>query len=862
MMPDVMEETVKGPPEADGRWAAKVLALVVVVGVLARVAAVAVWGQLSPDAELIKGWCLALARHGVTGFFSGFDVPMTPAGLLHPLFAVLLWPLGVAWQGFDPGFTQHASTAFALWVRLPTFAAELLSTVFIWRMVRRFAGVRSAALAALFFYLNPAVILGCATWGHSDALILALVLAGLCQLVEGRDALGVALVGAAGLVHVHAFLLLPVAVVVAAARGGPLAVARGLAPVAIGAVILAKVIAPDAPLSVYLGQPAAEPYTTYSAFNAWFPLGNLDRGELALVPKAPGTRHAWGLAAILILSLVSIFRVSNRGENLDLIRETLLLALGAWLFGTRMHARYAVYAIGLLALFPAYRASLALISIAGTLNVIWAMGLSHNWGAAVMGGWGSFLCAVNLVVYLRLGMGGAMELSPAPEHENDGLIASEEDNSGIVSLDRYDLAVMLMLLLAFGYLRHVNLAAPPDTIFDEVYHAKAADEIWRGKAPNEWVHPPLAKMLIGIGIQKFGMNSYGWRFIPWFFGCLVLPIVYVLARNLIFDRRCAVIGTLLFAFDGCYYVLSRTAMTNVFAVTWQVSAITCFLLYMKQASRSDGRLAHGGWLLLTGLLCGLGVSTRWTCLWLIAFVSGLYALHTTWHVFFRQTHTEGTSLGVKVGVYLLAALSGLVHFYLLPGAMYLAAYYPLVKSGAYPDYDYVVSLQPQIWHFHTTFTTHHPYYSQWYTWCFTYRPVWYHYKDVEGQVHGILALGNPILWWISMPGVLAAAWMAFRERSWMAAYACVSWGALYIPWILSPRVLNYSHYYLEPLPYACLALAWMAAVLCRRDKSFWVETTATLLVVAATFAFFYPIYSCTPVPKKTYDLRIWSRTWI
>lgn len=96
----------------------------------------------------------------------------------------------------------------------------------------------------------------------------------------------------------------------------------------------------------------------------------------------------------------------------------------------------------------------------------------------------------------------------------------------------------------------------------------------------------------------------------------------------------------------------------------------------------------------------------------------------------------------------------------------------------------------------------------------------------------------------------------------MAGFACISWAALYVPWMLSPRVLNYSHYYLEPMPYACLAMAWLASVLVRRDRSFWVETMTALLIVACSFAFFYPILSCTPLPRKSYDMRIWSRTWI
>lgn len=574
---------------------------------------------------------------------------------------------------------------------------------------------------------------------------------------------------------------------------------------------------------------------------------------------------------MLLLVMVTAFRSATRLEDSDYVREVVLLLFGAWLFSTRMHAQYALFPLALLGLFPGYRLTYWILSLVAALNIIWPMGLSANWGAAVMGGWGNFLAAVNLVMFLRLSMTASDDVQVQLYEEKQLQDTLEQDfaatepaaatDNGIVRLDLKDLAVMLILLLAFGYLRHVNLAAPPDQIFDEVYHAKAADEIWHGKAPNEWVHPPLAKILIGIGINRFGMDSYGWRFIPWLAGCFVLPILYILARNVIPDRRCALIGTLLFAFDGCYFVLSRTAMTNVFAVLWQVCAITCFLLYLKQSSVRGGRFGHGGWLLVTGIFCGIGISTRWTCLWLIAFISGLYALHTTWHVY-HKTHDPERSGPVSVVVYLAAALSGLVHFYLMPGAMYLASYYPLVKSGAYPDWDYVVSLQPQIWNFHSTFTTNHPYYSQWYTWCFTYRPVWYHYKDVEGTIHGILALGNPILWWASLPGVLAAAWVGMKERSWMAGFACISWAALYVPWMLSPRVLNYSHYYLEPMPYACLAMAWLASVLVRRDRSFWVETMTALLIVACSFAFFYPILSCTPLPRKSYDMRIWSRTWI
>lgn len=857
-------------PQADAHRVMWTLPLMLLAGLVVKVGAILAWGHLSPDLETIKAWCMALARLGPYGFFTGADLPTIAPGTLHPLGALLTWPLGVLWRTFDPAFAHHASAWFGLWVRVPTLLAEVAACVALYRLSARHTGPKRAVAVVAAFFLNPAVILGSSVWGHSDALILALVLGGAWQIVEARHGLGVALVGAAGLVHVHAFVFLPVAVVVAAARVGWARVATGLSVVAVGALLLGCLLAPSAPGRVYLSQPAAEPYTTYHAFNIWYPLGNLENGEHPLVPKVPGSRHAWGLAVVLCLMTVAIFKSSTRDNDSDFLRELFLLAVGVWLFGTRIHARYLLYPLAVLALFPGHQTTFWLLSISATLNVAWPLGISANWGAAVMGGWGNFLAAANLVLYLRMAMsdtetsGEELHYDGRPVEGHDHKTADwlEPEGSGIVSLDRADLMVLLVLTLAFGYLRYVNLAAPPDQIFDEIYHARAAQEIWTGKAPNEWVHPPLAKLLIGGGIKLFGMNSFGWRFLPWLAGCLVLPVLYILARNVIPDRRCALVATLLFAFDGCYFVMSRTAMTNVFALLWQIGAITCFLLYLKQASVKGGRMGYGGWLLATGALCGLGVATRWTCLWLIAFLSLLYAAHTTWQVFVTRTHTRVLYPSHKLMAYVLAAMSGLVHFYLIPGAMYLAAYYPLVKNGAYPDYDYVVTLQPQIWNFHTTFTTHHPYYSQWYTWCFTYRPVWYHYKDESGIIHGILALGNPILWWISLPAIVAATWLAIKERSWLAGFACVSWAALYLPWVLSPRVLNYSHYYLEPLPYACVAIGWICALFCRRDKSFWLETTSLLVIVAMTFAFFYPIYSCTPLPRRSYDMRIWSRTWI
>src|SRR6185503_186457 len=45
----------------------------------------------------------------------------------------------------------------------------------------------------------------------------------------------------------------------------------------------------------------------------------------------------------------------------------------------------------------------------------------------------------------------------------------------------------------------------------------------------------------------------------------------------------------------------------------------------------------------------------------------------------------------------------------------------------------------------------HPYFSKWYTWPWLYRPTWYYFHQEAGQVAGIVAIGNPVLWWFSVP---------------------------------------------------------------------------------------------------------------
>src|SRR5207244_4529832 len=58
---------------------------------------------------------------------------------------------------------------------------------------------------------------------------------------------------------------------------------------------------------------------------------------------------------------------------------------------------------------------------------------------------------------------------------------------------------------------------------------------------------------------------------------------------------------------------------------------------------------------------------------------------------------------------------------------------------------------------------------------------------------GMSDLGNPIIWWASLPAVLALPYFVFRHRSFPAAVILVGFISQYMPWARITRVLFLYH---------------------------------------------------------------------
>jgi len=402
--------------------------------------------------------------------------------------------------------------------------------------------------------------------------------------------------------------------------------------------------------------------------------------------------------------------------------------------------------------------------------------------------------------------------------------------------------IALVFALAAAVFRFPGLGTPGEEYFDEVYHAKAARQYLAGEQPDEWVHPPTAKLLIAVGVWAFGYKPWAWRLPPALAGTLLAAVFYLLARQVLRTERAAVLATSLLLADGVYLVQSRIAMTNIFAVLFQLSAA----LALVRAAREE-RLPAGGMALL-GLTLGLALSTRWTSLFAWGFL-GLVFLILRGR---RLASLRELSLGVLA-------------FVGMPAALYLLSYVPWMLQGH--SVMEVVRQQREVYRYHANLNATHPYFSVWWTWPWLYRPTWYFYKGAE-EVRGIIALGNPALWWASVPVTLWALVAGLRGRDPRLLFAGLGFCCLYLPWGLSPRTLNFSHYLFEAIPYACLSLG---TLLDREWDGQWGPLARVYVaVVMALFALFLPFLTALPVPADLWAFRFphgpglwtWFRTWI
>ncbi len=363
-------------------------------------------------------------------------------------------------------------------------------------------------------------------------------------------------------------------------------------------------------------------------------------------------------------------------------------------------------------------------------------------------------------------------------------------------------------------------------MFDEVYYAKDARALIDGRMEGKpgyawepgdvvsWPHPDAGKMAIALGILVAGDDPVGWRLPSVVAGLVLLGSVYPLARRLGLSAGWAFVALMLTGADLLGIAQSRIATLDVFVAAWTALGVLFALRYVQ-----EGR--HTRWLVLSGLAGGLAVATKWSgALALVAAVvivvlgPQLRELGPGRRTRGHEARDEGEARersGRPAGALAsLAATLGLLALCLavLPAAVYLASYVPYFARGhSVADFR---ELHSQMLHFNFTLSAPHSYASTAPTWILDYRPVWYSFREIQGRFHGVVAIGNPLLWWGSILALVTAPVLALRRRSATPALTALLVVILYLPWFATTRT-SFLYYMAPVAPFLAILVAAVAA---------------------------------------------------
>jgi dolichyl-phosphate-mannose-protein mannosyltransferase len=480
-------------------------------------------------------------------------------------------------------------------------------------------------------------------------------------------------------------------------------------------------------------------------------------------------------------------------------------------------------------------------------------------------------------------------------------------------------------------IRFVNLGQPNQVVFDEVYYANEGQQMldhgveWKtatdsaghvtGSYADFVVHPPLGKWIIAAGIKLFeGSNSvtaaFGWRFMAAVCGTLAVLVITRVARRMFRSTVLGCAAGLLMALDGMEFVLSRTAILDIFLMFFIVVALACLVLDRDDRRRRwlreletgldptlpgrDGRpriswASVPWWRLAAGIALGAACGVKWSGVW---FIPVFAALIFWWGVGLRRTVgarrpwrdtllDEGGWIAAMVGIAFVAYLATWTGWFLTNDGWDRH----LLASQGKKEYPIIGALQNlynyhrEMLHFHANLSTAHPYQSWPWQWLILGRPVAFYWSSDPGCgasscAAEIILLGTPALWWAFVPAVIGTAWFGISRRDWRALLIFAGVVAGIVPWFpyeWADRTMFY-FYALPAEPFLVLSVVYVLGALINaptvrlgwRSRSPLRVSTADrrlygtifagafVLLVALCFWWYYPLYVGSAIPYDSW----------
>ena len=300
--------------------------------------ALAPWISGHMDLMLFQNWAQSAASR-LTNFYqsSHADYP--------PLYIYVLYGIGkaVTLPGLSGGYT--------LLLKLPSILADVLTAWLIYHIAGK-KGHEWLGLAAGAFYLfNPAIWMDSVIWGQVDSFFTLIIVLALNCLIKRRYFLSTALFAASVMMKPQGIIFLPLLAYVFIRDRK---IGKGFLALGWYALITALIALPFSFhasggalwLVQLMKRTISEyPYASVNAFNFFSLIGGnfqSDSAELFIF-----SYHTWGMLAIVLISLVSLWMVLRKHSIRMVMIAGLIQIAGVFTFATGMHERYLYPAMAL-----------------------------------------------------------------------------------------------------------------------------------------------------------------------------------------------------------------------------------------------------------------------------------------------------------------------------------------------------------------------------------------------------------------------------------------------------------------------------------------------------------------------------------
>ncbi len=445
--------------------------------------------------------------------------------------------------------------------------------------------------------------------------------------------------------------------------------------------------------------------------------------------------------------------------------------------------------------------------------------------------------------------------------------------------------VLFLLILALST-RLPFLEYPPYVVFDETHFGKFVSGYFTGRFFFN-LHPPLPTFLIYMPAAIEGFRPgfdfafaakypddiplFALRIMPAIVGSLLVPLVYVLGRQLSLSRKAAFLAGMMILFDNGSVSISRFILIDIFIPFFSLLALCLYFA----GKRYDG---WKSWLFLAGAAASAGaaVSSKWSGLAVVAFLILLELIQNRKCIMVTKAKRLAVLLLVPAVVY--TALFA-VHLALLyrsgEGDPFMSEGFKRTLEGSLARNDAtplgmaekIVEHQIAMWNGHLGIKDSHPYASRFYTWPIMYRPI---YMWANNGAH-IYMLGNPAVWWLALVCLIAAfsflnpvlnSDKAVKERKNAILIMLAFYLVNFLPFILINRVAFIYHYFTPFIISIIVAAMVLDNILFSgKNRYGFAIYVAIIVIIAITFLYFSPLTYGFPLTNDELNARMWLPSW-